>query len=117
MTQEDKERLLLQIPVITNDKIKLFVDDEFVGWCDINQVNQYRYNVIKYIKETGDVSIRERFYFVGHRGDDEMGEEIKMTLEDNFGNFSDYPYELDHIRRQMHNLLRLTRDLPEDKCK
>ena len=114
MTQEEKERLLLQIPVITNDKVKLFVDNEFVGWCDVNQVNQYRYNVIKYIKETGDVSIRDRFYFIGHKDGDEMGEEIKMILEDNFGNFSEYPYELAHIRRQMLNLMRLTKDLPNE---
>ena len=114
MTREDKEQLLLQIPVITNDKVKLFVDNEFVGWCDVNQVNQYRYNVVKYIKETGDVSIRERFYFVGHTDGDEMGEEVKMVLEDNFGNFSAYPYELAHIRRQMLNLMRLTKDLPTE---
>lgn len=35
MTQEQKDLLLLQIPVITNDKIKLFVDNEFVAELDI----------------------------------------------------------------------------------
>jgi hypothetical protein len=116
MTQENKEQLLLQIPVITNDKVKLFVDNKFVGWCDVNQVNQYRYNVIKYIKETGDTSVRDRFYFVGHldNNTNEPGNEIKMELEDNFGNFSSYPYELAHIRRQIYNLMKLTKDLPDE---
>lgn len=49
MTTEDKERLLLQIPVITNDKIKLFVDNQFVAELDINQFNAYRVQIIEYI--------------------------------------------------------------------
>ena len=110
MTNEQKE-LLLQIPKITNDKIALFVNDEFVDMLDVNQVNQYRYNIIKYIKETGDASIRDSFYFLGHLDGDEIGEEVKMVMEDNMGNFNVYPYELAHVRRQMLNLLRLIKEL------
>lgn len=105
---------LFKIPEIKNDKVALFVDNKFVGWCDTNQVNQYRYNVVKYIKETGDESIRERFYFIGHLDGDEMGKEVKMVIEDNLGNFNVYPYELAHIRRQTLKLLKLTRDLSDD---
>ena len=76
MTQENKD-LLLQIPNKLDDTVRLYVDGEFVDRLDVNQVNQYRINVLKYIYETGDSSILNRFYFVGHDDTNDMpGEEI-----------------------------------------
>lgn len=112
MTQEQKDLLLLQIPVIINDKIKLFVDNQFVGELDINQFNAYRVQIIEYISETGDDSILRRIYFIGHEGyDNKFGKEIKITFEDAYGNLSDYPYELDYVRRSLFKLTKLGRKI------
>jgi hypothetical protein len=108
MTQEQKD-LLLQIPNKLDDTVKLYVDGVFVDKLDVNQVSQYRINVLKYVYETGDSSILNRFYFVGHEDSDDIsGEEIKMEMDEK-GNFSVYPYELDHVRRYMLKFLKMER--------
>ena len=109
MTQDEKD-LLLQIPNKLDDTVCLYVDGEFVDRLDINQVNQYRINVLKYVYETGDSSILNRFYFVGHKDSNDIpGEEIKMEMDEN-GNLSDYPYELAHTRRYMWKYLKMERE-------
>lgn len=114
MTKEEKELVLLTIPTITNDKIKLFVDDKFIGELDINQFNQYRINIIEYISQTGDTSILQRIHFVGHKTiDNIIGEEIKIEFEDVYGNMSDYPYELDRVRMYMYKLMKLGKKISE----
>ena len=114
MTQEYKESVLLTIPTITNDKLKLFVDDVFIDELDVNQVNEYRLNILNYILKTGDESIIDRFYFVGHEDSDEgMSGEIKITM-DIKGNLSDSPWEVNHIRRGMLKFLRLGRQMNEE---
>lgn len=108
MKLEDKKlALLTEIPTIANDKLKLFVDDVFIGELDVNQVNAYRVNIVTYIVKTGDESIIDRFYFVGHEDtDDVMRDEIKITM-DAIGNFSHMPYETSHVRRDMRKLMKL----------
>lgn len=117
MTQEDKKlALLTEIPTITNDKIKLFVDNKFIGELDINQFNQYRVNIIEYISQTGDASILQRIHFVGHktvRDNNTIGEEIKIEFEDAYGNMTDYPYELDRVRIYLHKLTKLGKKILE----
>lgn len=109
MTQEDKE-LLLQIPNKLDDTVRLYVDDVFVGKLDVNQVNQYRINVMKHIYETGDSSILNRFYFVGHKDTNDVpGEEIKIEMDDE-GNFMNYPYEMSHVRRHLWTLFKMGRE-------
>ena len=109
MTQEEKD-LLLQIPNKLDDTVRLYVDDVFVDRLDVNQVNQYRINVLKYIYKTGDSSILNRFYFVGHKDTNDMpGEEIKMKM-DEMGNFSGFPYEMGHVRRHMQILMEMERE-------
>ena len=109
MTQNEKD-LLLQIPNKLDDTIKLYVDGVFVDGLDVNQVNQYRINVLKYIYETGDSSILNRFYFVGHKDSNDIpGEEIKMEMDEK-GNFSNSPYEMNHVRRHMVTLLKMERE-------
>lgn len=108
MTQEHKD-LLLQIPNKLDDTVRLYVDSVFVDRLDVNQVNQYRINVLKYIYETGDSSILKRFYFIGHESSNSMpGEEIKMEMDET-GNFSNFPYEMDHVRRHMMTLMEMER--------
>lgn len=109
MAQEQKD-LLLQIPNKLDDTVCLYVDGVFVDRLDVNQVNQYRINVLKYVYKTGDSSILKRFYFVGHEDSEDIpGEEIKMEMDEK-GNFSDYPYELSHVRRYMLKFLRMERE-------
>ena len=109
MTQNEKD-LLLQIPNKLDDTIKLYVDGVFVDSLNVEQVNQYRINVLKYVYETGDSSILNRFYFVGHKDSNDIpGEEIKMEMDEN-GNLSDYPYELAHTRRYMWKYLKMERE-------
>ena len=100
---------VLNIPEITNNTIQYFVDGEFVENVTVDQVNQIRENVINYIIENKDKSILDKFYFVGHRdSNDKPGEEIKITM-DVFGNFSDLPWEMNHVRRSMMRLMIVER--------
>ena len=100
---------VLNIPEITNNTIQYFVDGEFVENVTVDQVNQIRENVINYIIENKDKSILDKFYFVGHRdSNDKPGEEIKITM-DAFGNFSDLPWEMNHVRRSMMRLMSVER--------
>ncbi len=102
---QNENDLLLQIPNKLDDTVKLYVDGVFVDSLDVNQVNQYRINVVKYIHETGDSSILNRFYFVGHKDTDDMpGKEFKMEMDEK-GNLSDLPYEMAHVRRHMRALI------------
>ena len=107
---EKENDLLLQIPKKVDDTIKLYVDDVFIDRLNVNQVCQYRYNILKYIYETEDSSILNRFYFVGHKDtNDKPGEEIQIQM-DIYGNFSDSPYELNYVRRHMMEIMRMERN-------
>ena len=109
MTQKENN-LLLQVPEKIDDTIKLYVDGEFIDRLDVKQVCQYRINILNYIYETGDSSILNRFYFIGHRDtDDKPGEEIQIQM-DIHGNFSDSPYELNYVRRYTLKTIRLERN-------
>ena len=101
---------VLQIPRITNNTIKYFVDGEFIDNVTVDEVNKIRENVLEYIVNTNDSSILNRFYFIGHKdtNNDKMGEEVKMTM-DNYGNLSDLPWEMSHVRRSMHHLMKIGR--------
>lgn len=101
----------LEIPKITNITLQYFVDGEYVDNVDVNEMSKIRENVLLHIVETKDASILNRFYFVGHKdtNSDKMGEEIKITM-DSFGNFSDIPWEMSHVRRSMKKLLEIERN-------
>ena len=102
--------LLLQIPNKVNDTVSLYVDGVFIDNLDVIQVWQYRYNILKYIYETEDSSILDRFYFVGHEDtNDKPGEEIKIQM-DIYGNFSTSPYEHNYARRHIMNIMKMTRN-------
>ena len=102
---------VLQIPRITNTTIQYFVDGEFIDNVTIDEVNKIRENVLEYIVDTNDISILNRFYFIGHKdtNDGKMGEEVKMTM-DNYGNLSDFPWEMSHVRRSMYHLMQIGRN-------
>lgn len=107
---EKENDLLLQVPKKTDDTIKLYVDGVFIDSLDVIQVCQYRYNILKYIYETEDSSVLDRFYFIGHQDtNDKPGEEIKIQM-DIYGSFSDVPYEHNYARRHLMNIMRLTRN-------
>lgn len=99
----------IEIPIITDNMLKLFVNNEFVGEVNTEQVNLIRLNVYKYIVETGDTSVLDTFYFIGHEDSDyAMGKEIKITMDED-ANFSDLPWELAHVRRCMKALMKIDR--------
>ena len=107
---EKETDLLLQVPKKIDNTIKLYVDGKFIDSLDVNQVCQYQYNILKYIYETEDTSILDRFYFIGHQDtNDKPGEEIKIQM-DIYGNLSDYPYELNYVRRYMMEIIRMGRN-------
>jgi len=99
---------ILEIPKITNTTLQYFVDGEYVDNVDVNEMNKIRENVLLHIVETKDASILDRFYFVGHKdtNKDKMGEEVKITM-DSFGNLSDIPWEMSHVRRSMMHLMEI----------
>lgn len=99
---------VLRIPRIVNNTIKYFVDGEFVDNVTVDEVNKIRENVLEHIINTKDISILNRFYFIGHKDTNtgNMGEEVKITM-DNFGNFSDLPWEMTHVRRSMMSLMQI----------
>ena len=101
---------VLQIPRITNTTIKYFVDGEFVDNVTVDEVNKIRENVLEHIVNTKDSSILNRFYFIVHKDTNtgNMGEDVKITM-DNFGNFSDLPLEMSHVRRSMMHLMQIGR--------
>ena len=100
----------LEIPRIANTTIKYFVDGEYVDNVTVDEVNKIRENIVEHIVATQDASILTRFYFVGHKdtNNGKMGEEIKITMDD-FGNLSESPWEMNHVRRSMYHLLRIGR--------
>lgn len=104
---------VLEIPKIENTTIQYFIGYEYVGDVNVNEVNQIRENVLNYIVETKDASILNKFYFVGHKdSNDKMGEKIVITM-DSFGNLSDYPWEMAHVRRSMYRLMQIGRENTE----
>ena len=105
---------ILQIPRITNTTIAYFVDGEFVDNVTVDEVNKIRENVLEHIVNTKDISILNRFYFIGHKDTNtgNMGEEVKITM-DNFGNLSDLPWEMAHVRRSMMRMMRIGREHAE----
>ena len=104
----------LEIPRITNTTLQYFVDGEYVDNVDVNEMSKIRENVLLYIVETKDASILNRFYFVGHKdsNNSKMGEKVKITM-DSFGNFSDIPWEMSHVRRCMKKLMEIEREHSE----
>ena len=101
------KKFKVEIPVITDNMLKLFVNNEFVGEVNTDQVNLIRLNVYKYIDETGDTSVLDTFYFIGHEDSNyRMGKEIKITMYED-GNFSDLPWEMNHVRRSLMTLMEM----------
>jgi len=104
---------VFEIPKITNTTLQYFVDGEYIDNVDVNEVNKIRENVLMHIVETKDASILDRFFFIGHKdSNDKIGEEIVITM-DSFGNLSDCPWEMTHVRRSMYHLMQIGREHSE----
>ena len=111
-----KEDLLMNIPTVTDDLMQLYVHDKFVGNLTVNQVNDYRKQIVDYIHETDDTSILKDFYFVGHKENrGEMCEELVKCHMDKYGDLSDFPYECGHVRRDMLYLMSKQREYSNKK--
>ena len=111
-----RDNFKIEIPEIANTKMKLFVNDKYIGDVTTEQSSQIRIDVCKYINETNDTSILDTFYFIGHKdSDSEMGEEIKITM-DEYGNLSDFSWEITHVRRSMLKLFQLSQIKAQNIC-
>jgi hypothetical protein len=100
----------LEIPKVTNTTLQYFVDGDYIDNVTVDEVNKIRENVLMHIVNTKDISILNSFYFIGHKdSNDKMGEKIKITM-DSFGNFSDLPWEMNHVRRSMMHLMEIGRE-------
>jgi hypothetical protein len=105
-----EEKIKISIPHLPNTKLKLFIDGEFRGFITSERLCAFRERIVKQILETKDPTILDRFYFIGHEdSNDKMGKKIKITM-DVWGNLSDVPWELNHIRRSLMHLTELERD-------
>lgn len=111
------ENLKITIPKLTDTTVKVFVNDEYIGDATTEQVNKIRIDVAEYIKKTNDISILDTFYFLGHEDNNSgrMGKEIKVVMEDRYGNFSALPWEMAHTRRDMMYLMDLQRKQIEEE--
>lgn len=111
------EDLKITIPKLTDTTVKVFVNDEYIGDATAEQVNKIRISVAEYIKRTNDLSILDTFYFLGHKDNNSgiIGEEIKVVMEDRYGNLSALPWEMAHVRRDMFHLMNLQRKQIEDE--
>lgn len=99
----------ITIPNVTDNMLKLFVDNKYLGEVTTDQLSKIRVNIVEHINETGDTSILDTFYLVGHRDSNtKMGEEIKITM-DSDGNLSDSPWETNHVRRDILKLLHMNK--------
>ena len=56
----------ITIPEINDATLKLFVNDEFLGNVTVEQLSKIRVDMVEYINETGDTSIVDTFYLIGH---------------------------------------------------
>ena len=111
-----KKDLLKNIPTVTNDKIQLYVHNEFIHNLTSDELNAYRRQIVDYIHETDDTSILEDFYFVGHKENHgEMSDEIIKFNMDRHGNLSDFPYECGQVRRDMLYLMSKQREYSNKK--
>ena len=98
----------ITIPNITDNTLKLFVDNKYLGEVTTDQLSKLRVDIVEYINETGDTSILGTFYLIGHEDyDTKMGEEIKITMEPD-GALSQFPWEMNHARRDLIKLLHMS---------
>lgn len=104
----------ITIPNITDNTLKLFVNNEYLGEVTNDQLSKLRVDIVEYINETGDTSILDTFYLIGHEDyDTKMGDEIKITMEAD-GALSCFPWELNHVKRDLNKLIHM-RDQIKDK--
>lgn len=111
-----KEDLLKNIPIVTHNKIQLYVHNKFVHDITSDELNAYRRQIVDYIHETEDISILKDFYFVGHKEIcGKMSDEIIKFNMDRHGNLSDFPYECGQVRRDMLYLMAKQRECKNKK--
>ena len=97
----------ITIPNVTDNALKLFVDNEYLGEVTTDQLSKIRVDIVEHINKTGDTSILDTFYLIGHKDSNtKMGEEIRITM-DSDGNLSDSPWEINHVRRDILKLIRM----------
>lgn len=104
---------IFNIPEAPSNTLQYFVDGKFMGNVTVDQVNKIRENVVEYVATNKDATVLNRFYFIGHEdSNDKPGKEIKVTM-DCWGNLSDCPWEMNHVRRSMFHLMHIGNEYKE----
>jgi hypothetical protein len=110
--KKDNNTDIIKIPVITDDKLKLYVNGEYKGEVTEAQVYRIQLDIMEYIAKTGNASILNTFYLIGHKvtNINEMGSKIKIIM-DALGNLSYIPWEFEHRRRFTYKMLQLKNEM------
>jgi hypothetical protein len=108
----------LKIPKIEDDKAELYYEDKLVGYVNLVQALTIRNDIKKYIRKTGDRSILDKIYLIGHDYSfiniNNMGKnKIKITLNDNC-DFSTNCWEFGQVGRLACEFIQLEKE--DRKC-
>lgn len=106
----------LKIPKIEDDKAELYYEDKLVGYVNLVQALTIRNDIKKYIRKTGDRSILDKIYLIGHDYSfiNNMGKnKIKITLNDNC-DFSTNCWEFGQVGRLVCEFIQLEKE--DRKC-
>ena len=94
----------ITVPQIDDNLAKLYINDKFVGNINSVQLAKLTVEISEYIEETGDTSILNTFYLIGHDKYD-YHKEIKVHMEKN-GNLTDRLWEFNHVQRYLFDIMR-----------
>ena len=106
----------LKIPKIEDDKVELYYEGKLVGYVNLVQALTIRNDIKKYIRKTGDRSILDKIYLIGHEHTihKSIGKsKIKITLDNNC-KFSADCWEFDKLGRLIFEFIQL--DKEDRKC-
>lgn len=94
----------ITVPQIDDNLAKLYINDKFVGNINSVQFAKLSVEISEYIEETGDTSILNTFYLIGHEEYD-YNKEIKVHMEKN-GYLTDRLWEFSHVSRYLFDIMR-----------
>lgn len=97
----------ITVPQIDDNLAKLYINDKFVGNISDVQLAKLTDEISEYIEETGDTSILNTFYLIGHDEYD-YHKEIKVHMEKN-GRLTDRLWEFSHVQRYLFDIMRFWR--------
>lgn len=93
----------ITVPQIDDNLAKLYINDKFAGNINSVQFAKLTIEISEYIEETGDTSILNTFYLIGHDEYD-FHKEIKVYMDKN-GHLTDRLWEFNHVQRYLFDIM------------